>query len=47
MMSYRSDQYSLFAGDPQYLGFVGADSFYGLLARHGRELFCDDAFEEL
>ena len=47
MMSYRSEQHSLFAADTQYLDFVGADSFYGFLARHGRELFCDDAFEGL
>ena len=47
MMSCRSDQHSLFAADTQYLSFVGADTFYGFLARHGRELFCDEAFEEL
>jgi hypothetical protein len=47
MMSRRSDQKSLFQADVQYLEFVGQDSFYGFLARHGRELFGDEDFAEL
>jgi len=47
MFTQRSDQHSLFAADTQYLDFVGADSFYGFLARHGRELFSDEAFAQL
>jgi hypothetical protein len=41
MMSHRSDQHSLFAADAQYLEFMGEESFYGFLARQGRELFPD------
>jgi len=47
MLGRPPDQQNLFSADNQYLDFVGADSFYGFLARHGRELFCDDAFEQL
>lgn len=42
MLGCRSDQSSLFVADQQSLGFVGADSFYASLARHGRELFPDE-----
>ena len=44
MVGRRSDQGSLFSADAQYLGFIGAEGFYGFLARHGRELFPDDDF---
>jgi len=47
MMSRRPDQQSLFSADSQYLDFVGPESFYGFLARHGRELFRDDDFAAL
>jgi len=47
MLGQRPDQQNLFSADNQYLEFVGEDSFYGFLARHGRELFCDEAFEGL
>ena len=47
MLGRREKQQNLFSADNQYLDFVGADSFYGFLARHGRELFSDDAFEGL
>ena len=47
MMGRRSDQGSLFGAQVHYLDFVGADSFYGFLAAHGRELFSDNAFADL
>ncbi|GAG26713.1 unnamed protein product, partial [marine sediment metagenome] len=47
MLGRREKQQNLFSADNQYLEFVGEDSFYGFLARHGRELFSDDAFEGL
>ena len=47
MMSHRSDQHSLFAADTQYLEFVGEESFYGFLARQGRELFPDEESAQL
>ena len=47
MIGRRPDQQSLFPADTQYLGFVGEDNFYGLLARHGRQLFCDEDFQQL
>lgn len=47
MMGRRSVQGSLFGAQVQYLDFVGADSFYGFLAEHGRELFRDEDFAEL
>ncbi|GAH64348.1 unnamed protein product, partial [marine sediment metagenome] len=47
MLGQRPDQQNLFSADNQYLEFVGEDSFYGFLAQHGRELFCDGDFEEL
>jgi len=46
MMGERSPQRSLFAADTQYVEFVGRESFYGLLAEHGRELFRDEQFAE-
>jgi hypothetical protein len=47
MMSHRSHQHSLFAADTEYLEFAGEESFYGFLARQGRELFPDEEFAEL
>jgi hypothetical protein len=47
MLGQRSPQLGMFTADQQYLGLVGADSFYGFLARHGRELFRDDDFAAL
>jgi len=44
MMGRRPPQQSLYSADTQYLGFVGEDTFYGLLARHGRGLFPDAEF---
>jgi len=44
MMGRRPPQQSLYSADTQYLEFVGEDSFYGFLARHGRELFPDEEF---
>ena len=44
MMGRRLTQQSLYSADTQYLDFVGEDSFYGFLARHGRELFPDEDF---
>jgi transposase len=37
----------MFTADQQYLAMVGADSFYGFLARQGRELFRDEDFAGL
>jgi hypothetical protein len=34
----------MFTAVQQYLELAGADSFYGSLARQGRELFCDEDF---
>jgi transposase len=47
MMGRRSGQGSLFGAQRYYLDLVGRDSFYGFLARHGRELFSDEAFADL
>jgi len=47
MIARRPDQQSLFAADTQCLEFVGEDSFYGFMARHGRELLRDEQFAEL
>jgi len=47
MLGQRSSQLGMFTADQQYLDMVGADSFYGLLARHGRELFRDEDFSGL
>ncbi|MBD3292675.1 MAG: IS1182 family transposase [Armatimonadia bacterium] len=44
MMGRRPPQQSLYSADTQYLDFVGEDTFYGFLARHGRELFPDEEF---
>ncbi len=44
MLGRPADQGNLFSADTQYLDFVGADSLYGFLTRHGRELFPDDDF---
>lgn len=44
MMGRRPPQRSLYSADTQYLDFVGEDTFYGFLARHGRELFPDEEF---
>ena len=47
MIAHRPDQQNLFGADTQYLDFVGSDNFYGFLARHGRQLFCDEDFPQL
>ncbi len=47
MIGRRPEQQSPFPADNQYLDFVGTDSFYGFLARHGRELFGDEDFAGL
>lgn len=47
MLGHRDPQLGMFAADQQYLGMVGADSFYGFLARQGRELFRDEDFAGL
>jgi hypothetical protein len=47
MLGHRSSQLGLFTADQQYLGMVGEDSFYGFLARHGRDLFRDEDFAAL
>lgn len=44
MLGKRSPQENLFTIDHQYLSFVGEDSFYGYLAAHRHELFCDEDF---
>lgn len=44
MMGHRPAQQSLYSADTQYLDFVGEDTFYGFLARHGRGLFPDEDF---
>ena len=46
MLRKRSPQRGLFEADHLYLGFVGEDTFYGFLARHRDELFCDEDFAE-
>ncbi len=47
MLGKRDPQTDLFTADTQYLQFVGEDTFYGFLARHGRELFRDEDFAKL
>ncbi|HKZ52147.1 MAG TPA: IS1182 family transposase [Candidatus Acidoferrales bacterium] len=47
MLGKRSPQGDLFGADTQYLKFVGEESFYGFLAREGRELFRDEEFAAL
>jgi len=46
MLGKRSLQRGLFEADNLYLAFVGEDTFYGFLARHRGELFCDEDFAE-
>ena len=46
MLGRRSLQRGLFEADNLYLSFVGEDTFYGFLARHGGELFRDEDFAE-
>lgn len=47
MLGHRSSQLGMFTADQQYLRLVGEDSFYGFLARHGRDLFRDEDFAPL
>lgn len=47
MLGKRSPQENLFSIDHQYLSFVGENSFYGYLAAHRHELFCDEDFAVL
>ncbi|MDF1499958.1 MAG: transposase [Anaerolineales bacterium] len=55
MLGKRSPQHGMFAvsagtigeTDQQYLDFVGENTFYGFLARHGSELFQDEDFADL
>jgi hypothetical protein len=47
MLGHRSSQLGMFTADQQYLRLVGEDSFYGFLARHGRDLFRDEDFAAL
>jgi len=44
VLGKRSDQGNMFSADVQHLEFVGEDSFYGFLSRHGRQLFGDEDF---
>jgi len=46
MLGKRSAQLGMFEADHLYLGYVGEDTFYGFLARHRGELFCDEDFAE-
>ena len=46
MLGKRPSQGNIFSADAQYLDFVGKDTFYGFLARHGRELFRDEDFQQ-
>jgi hypothetical protein len=47
MLGKLSPQAKLFSADNQYLKFVGETSFYGFLAKAGRELFQDEDFAAL
>lgn len=47
MLGRRSPQGELFRPDHLHLGHVGEDSFYGMLARGGRQLFKDEDFAGL
>jgi hypothetical protein len=47
MLGQRPPQLGMFTVDQQYLAMVGEGSFYGFLARHGRELFRDEDFAAL
>jgi hypothetical protein len=40
-------QTSMFTADQEFAEWVGADSFYGFLAKHGHRLFPDSDFESL
>lgn len=44
MLGKRSPQLGMFEADQLYLDYVGQDTFYGFLARHRGELFCDEDF---
>jgi len=44
MLGRRGPQRGLFEADTMYGDYVGADSFYGFLAQHRRELFRDEDF---
>lgn len=46
MLSKRSAQLGMFEADHLYLSHVGEDTFYGFLARHRGQLFCDEDFAE-
>jgi transposase len=46
MLGKRSPQLGMFEADQLYLDYVGEDTFYGFLARHRGELFCDEEFAE-
>ena len=46
MLGKRSVQLGMFEADHLYLGYVGEGTFYGFLARHRGELFCDEDFAE-
>ena len=47
MLGKRSDQKGLWEADRLYLGYVGKDTFYGLLASLRGQLFSDDDFAEI
>ena len=47
MLSRLDPQKKLFAADNNYLNYVGADTFYGFLAKQRHRLFNDDDFAEL
>ena len=46
MRGKRSAQLGMFEADHLYLDHVGENTFYGFLARHRGELFCDEDFGE-
>ena len=47
MLGKRSPQRELFRPDNGLIDYVGANSFYGFLARQGGQLFRDSDFEDL
>ena len=47
MLGKRSDQKGLWQADRLDLGYVGKDTFYGLLASLRGQLFSDDDFAEI
>ncbi len=47
MFRARAPQRQIFSARNQYLDLIDSESFYGLLARHGEELFSDYDFEDL